>query len=122
MRAAVSMTTCQHHRCRHQPRLHLEGIRKERMEEGGRIRLMNCLPSDEADGDRDQRENHQRNCQPGRIRSATLLETQLLAPAYLPPPSATLTRTIRSRHRDSAPPNLFLNAHGTAPVTERSNV
>src|SRR5207253_5544413 len=94
------LTTCEHQRCRHQPRLHLEGIREERMEEGSRIGLANRLPGHKADGERDQRPNYQGNRQPSRIRpTGLLLETGLLAHAYPPLRHRTVSELAATTRR-----------------------
>jgi integrase len=56
----------QHHRCRRQPRLHLEGICEEEMEEGCRIGLTHRLPGYKADDEHDKRKNHETSSAPSR--------------------------------------------------------
>src|SRR5690349_3262839 len=67
------------------------------MEEGNLIRLTNRLPRHKADGERDKRENHQGNRQPGRSRPAGLLEAELLAHARI-----LLGLEVPDNHRASA--------------------
>src|SRR5882724_4080657 len=113
-RGRHQLTTCEHHGCRCQPRLHLEDVREEEMEEGRCVGLTNLPSGHKADGERTEREDHHRKRQPSRIHTAEILRTEFLAHASPPRQCDLATGYLAGSRRHQSTLSSISSAGSTA--------